>query len=57
VCVGAVQEAPGGRSRALLKDFGPDLLIVCAGFDAIHSDETAEVSLPVQDYGTLGLQD
>ncbi|KAJ1434435.1 histone deacetylase superfamily [Ochromonadaceae sp. CCMP2298] len=36
-----------------LKDFGPDLLIVCAGFDAIHSDETAELGLKSQDYGEM----
>jgi acetoin utilization deacetylase AcuC-like enzyme len=33
------------KALPFLVGFEADLLIVCAGFDAMHSDETAEVML------------
>lgn len=36
-----------------LKDFGPDLLIVSAGFDAAQADPLASVNLNPADFGTL----
>jgi len=31
----------------------PDLVIVCAGYDALDSDELASVNLNAKDYGTM----
>ena len=43
------------RTRALpfLQEFGADILIVCAGFDALSSDELAEGALRPQDYAAV----
>jgi acetoin utilization deacetylase AcuC-like enzyme len=34
-------------------DWDPDLVIVCAGYDALDSDELASVSLNARDYGVM----
>lgn len=36
-----------------LKKFQPQLLIVCAGYDALASDDLAQLSLQPQDYGDI----
>lgn len=36
-----------------LKEFEPQLLIVCAGYDALASDDLAQLSLQPQDYGDI----
>lgn len=35
------------------KEWEPDLVIVCAGYDALDSDELASVSLNAKDYGRM----
>lgn len=35
------------------EDWQPDLVLICAGYDALDSDELASVGLMVQDYGSM----
>jgi len=35
------------------KDWQPDLVLICAGYDALDSDELASVGLVAQDYGKM----
>ena len=36
-----------------VREWEPDLVIVCAGYDALDSDELASVSLQATDYGRI----
>ena len=36
-----------------IKDFNPDMLIVCAGYDALAKDPLADMNLQPKDYGQL----
>ena len=43
------------KEKAILyiKDFNPDMLIVCAGYDALSKDPLADMNLEPKDYGEL----
>lgn len=44
----------GGSTNAPVSDgWTPDLVIVCAGYDALGSDELASVSLTAEDFGEM----
>jgi acetoin utilization deacetylase AcuC-like enzyme len=41
------------KALPFLRDWQPSLIIVCAGYDALDSDELASVSLQAVDYGRM----
>jgi len=41
------------KAIPFIKEFNPDLVIVCAGYDALASDPLADISLQPKDYNTI----